>query len=268
MTIGTVLVPAFDDKGIRHAVRAAMPFVQKLRASLNVLHVRERYPAAHVAEYYWHTEVLKEFAEKVAQRAQELRVAAEEAAGRSDFTWLQPEGVEEADFGPASRMADLIVAPPPNVCGRPDAQSLVEQLMIGSGRPVLLTPEDAEPRVPSSYLVGWNGSIEATRALAAARPLLETAKRVTVVSVGEIDRPAPDASVIAEALNNAGIKAEGRTVGKIGTVTETLKGEASEAGADVLLLGAYSHSRLRERVLGGVTRKTIRQPFMPTLLVH
>ncbi|ADM09539.1 universal stress protein family protein [Parvularcula bermudensis HTCC2503] len=268
MAIGTVIVPAFDPKGVQQAVSAALPFVESQGAHLVGLHLRERYPASQVPEYNWHAAVLKEFEAGVAARADEIRHAFEVAKGSADATWLQPEGSEGLDFGPALRAADLIVVPSPKCCDRPDAAGLIEDILIGSGRPVLLAPGTVPPAVPKSYLIGWNGSLEAASAVAVARPLLDLAERVSVVSVGRVTGLVPTAEAVADTLRRGGIAAEVTMLDKKGSVMETLRSEAAAADIDTLLVGAYSHSRIRERVLGGVTRHTVTDPFMRTLLVH
>jgi nucleotide-binding universal stress UspA family protein len=269
MAIGTILVPAFDQKGVEQATSAAVPFAKAAGAAVIGLHIRERYPAGQVAEYYWHTSVMNEFEENVRRRADAVREVFEKGVEGHPFEWLQPEGAEELDYGVAARTADLIVAPSPEACSRPDAADLVESMLIGSGRPVLVNPPDAKPHLPESYLIGWNGSLEAARAIASARPLLELAGRCVVVSIGELPHRAPDAAAVAESLVRCGIEAKSRAMPKAqGSTIEALRKEAGSQGADTLLLGAYSHSRLRERILGGVTRKSVCEAVMPTVLVH
>ncbi|MEE4213117.1 MAG: universal stress protein [Parvularcula sp.] len=268
MPLGTILVPAFDQKGLEEAVAAALPFAKATKAEITGLHIRARHPSAQVAEYYWATSVMKEFEENVRRRADAMRKTFEEAVG-GPCDWLQPEGSEEVDYGVAARAADLIVAPSPESCDRPDAADLLETLLITSGRPVLISPPKEAPRVPSSYLIGWNGSLEAARAISVARPLLELAGRATVLSIGQLPGRAPDAAAVAATLSRGGIKAKGVALPKTdGSVVKALTREAEERGAEALLLGAYSHSRLRERILGGVTRKSVLNAGMATVLVH
>ncbi|MEM1102487.1 MAG: universal stress protein [Pseudomonadota bacterium] len=268
MAIGAVLVPAFDVKGVGHAVKAALPFVDAFGAQLIVAHVRERYPSGYVAEYYWHTSVVNEFEDGRKRRAEDIKTAAVEAIGSRESSWIEPEGSEETTYGVVARTADVIVAPPPGVCDTTYAESLLQSILVGSGRPVFIAPEGAAPAITKSYLVGWNGSVEAGRAIAVARPLLEAAEKVTIVSVGDVEGAAADAAGVADALAKSGVNAVGLNAEKRGSVTETLQAVAGDFGADALLLGGYSHSRLRERVLGGVTRRVIEKPPMPVILVH
>lgn len=268
MTIGTVFVPAFDEQGVRHTAPYARLFARAFTASLHLAHVRDPLPPAQLAEFYWDASVVEQFRENTARRAEAIRQEAASAIGADAFAWQLTDGLEEDLYGPQARLADLIIAPAPSQCSRQDAHRLVENLLVGCAKPVFMTPNPADEAIPQSYLVGWNGSVEAARALSVARPLLEAAKKVTIMSVGDISKSAPDATAAAEALTRSGIPAEGKTVKKHTSVTQTLVDEASTLGADALLLGGYSHSRLVERVLGGVTRKIISQPPMPVVLVH
>ncbi|MGF1543999.1 MAG: hypothetical protein ACFB00_05805 [Parvularculaceae bacterium] len=268
MNIGTVFVPAFDISGVEHAAKAALPFVKASNARLRFGHVKERFPTGHIAEHYWHESVVAKFKEDVRLRAEQLRAAATQSVGAHDYEWKEIDDFEEDAYGPMARAADLVVAPAPAQCGREDAARLLENLLVSCGRPVCIAPSGAEPKAIQSYLIGWNGSVEATRAIAAAHPLLTAAKKVLVVSVGEIDGSAPRAEDIAESLTRSGVAADGKTVQKNGSVTDTLTSEAAAAGLDALLLGAYSHSRLMERVLGGVTRRLVKDPSMPIVFVH
>lgn len=268
MGVGAVLIPAFDLKGAQAAAKAALPFAERFSAQLQVLHVRERYPADHVAEYYWHENVVSQFKEGVKRRAEEIRAAVMTVLDGRDADWMELEGDEFSAYGTRARAADLVVAPSIAFCARSNAGRIIENLVLQCGRPVFFPGEDAAAKTPESYLVGWNGSLEATRAIAIARPLLEAAADVFVVSVGDLGDGVPDAGAVAAGLSRAGINAQGRAVENRGSVTETLRQEAKTSGADTLLLGGYSHARLLERVLGGVTQSVIRKPPLPSILVH
>ncbi|WP_162178282.1 universal stress protein [Parvularcula oceani] len=269
MTLGTILVPAYDLKGLKHAVAAARPYAESAKAKLVGLHVRERYPVGAVAEYYWHAPIVEEFQSGIAQRAEEMRAAFEEGAAGLETEWRQPEGTEVVDLGIQARLADLVVVPAPAVCERTDAAGMAEAVLVGSGRCVLVAPPGEARPVPRHILLAWNGSVEAARAAAIARPMLNLAERVTVLSVGDIAIGMPEPGAVADALRRSGLAAEGRSVAKgQGGVTATLAEQAEMAEADAVLLGAYSHTRLRERILGGVTRRLVTEPKLPTFMVH
>jgi nucleotide-binding universal stress UspA family protein len=153
-------------------------------------------------------------------------------------------------------------------------RSLVEALIFESGRPVLLLPEGATRQLPSSFdtiAVAWDHSRPAARAVADALPLLRTAKRVLVVTVADEKRlHRPDSGVeLCKHLARHGVEvtfdrvqAKGRAIG------DALEAYASGHNVDLLVMGGYGHSRLREFVLGGATRSVLARPFTWTLVSH
>jgi nucleotide-binding universal stress UspA family protein len=150
---------------------------------------------------------------------------------------------------------------------------LLEALILTSGRPTIVLP----PRPPASrirrVLVGWNGTREAARAVADAMPLLVKADAVEVLSVGsEAGEPAhgfmPGAAA-ARHLERHGAKVEVRHMSSNGeSVGRVLLAEARAFHADLVVIGAYGRSRLRERVFGGVTRTVLREAVLPVLASH
>ena len=155
-----------------------------------------------------------------------------------------------------------ISAPPP------------EAVLLGSGRPILVVPYIGAPeRVGRRVLVAWNASREAARAVNDALPLLEDAETVIVQSInpergigGEGDLPAAD---IALHLARHGVTAEAAyAVAEDIGVGDALLSRVSDLGSDLIVMGGYGHSRLREFVLGGATRTVLRHMTVPVLLSH
>jgi nucleotide-binding universal stress UspA family protein len=149
----------------------------------------------------------------------------------------------------------------------------VEALIFDSGRPVLLLPE--EPKRPLSgtpqrIAVAWDHSRPAARALGDALPLLRRAKRVEVVTItDEKPLPARRAAWLIEHLARHEVEAvfeERPSGGK--PIGEALETYALEHDIDLLVMGAYGHSRTREFVLGGATRSVLHRPAVWTLLSH
>ena len=153
-------------------------------------------------------------------------------------------------------------------------RSLAEDLVFGAGRPILLMPQRATRVLPSSFhtvAVAWDHSRPAARAVGDALPLLAAAKRVRVVTVTDEKRLArPHSGVeLCKHLARHGVEvifdavaAEGRAI------ADVLEAHATERGVDLLVMGAFGHSRLREFILGGATRSVLARPFTWTLLSH
>lgn len=166
-----------------------------------------------------------------------------------------------------ARLHDLSILPVADGAEREMAAALI----FGSGRPVLLVPHAALGQPLNRLAVAWDGSRVAARALQDGLALLPPGGRVSILTVvGEkpLTGMTP-ADEVAETLTRRGIKAEAAVVQAQGrSVADALLDSARIAGADVLALGGFGHSRLRDFVLGGVTKDIIAQATMPVLLSH
>jgi nucleotide-binding universal stress UspA family protein len=153
-----------------------------------------------------------------------------------------------------------------------EVASLPAELALGVGRPVLVVPRYGTfATVGERVLIAWNGSREATRAVHDALPLLKVAKTVTVLSIDPEDDTGdriPSAD-IALHLARHGVAAEGTsTLGSEISVGDLLLSSAADLGADLIVMGAYGHSRVRELVLGGATRHILQHMTAPVLMSH
>lgn len=157
---------------------------------------------------------------------------------------------------------------------RDQTEELIEGVLHHSGRPALVVPPAWGDRpIGTRILVAWDASREATRALAEATPLLAAAQAVAVVTVdakpkafGHGERPGAN---IAGHLARLGVSVEVRNIDGLGRpVSDALAAEASAFGADLIVMGAYAHSRLRDLVFGGATRDFLANVPVPLLLAH
>ena len=146
----------------------------------------------------------------------------------------------------------------------------VESVLIGCGRPVLIASTAPSQSLTGTIIVYWKESAEAARAVAAAMPLLRKAKRPIFASVTETnDGIAESMQEIARHCALNGIAAETRIVVPNGRLPEVaLAAEAQECKADLVVMGAYGHSRMRELLFGGCTRAFISYADRPVLLMH
>ena len=149
-----------------------------------------------------------------------------------------------------------------------------DDLMIDSGRPVLVVPYAGTfERIGRRVLVAWDGTREANRALHDALPLIGGAEAVTVVHIGEqqadLDRDQPWLERIVCHLGRHGIKAQPEESPRGGiSISDVLLSRAADLGADMIVAGAYHHSQLRERLLGGVSRDLLDHMTVPVLMSH
>ena len=176
------------------------------------------------------------------------------------------------EFGRIARRFDLAVVDQAN----PDDGALDEiisvNIMFESGRPIIVVPYiQREPVKLERVMVCWDGSRAAARAVADAMPLLERANRVEVVIVSN-ERGKQDeieGADIGQHLARHGLKVEVNRImrGEL-DVADALLSHCADAGADFIVMGGYGHSRLREFILGGVTRKILHSMPVPALMSH
>ncbi len=172
-----------------------------------------------------------------------------------------------------ARYADLVILGQPEPEGRREVNAQIpEDAMLGAGRPALVVPYiGAGERLGTRIMVAWDGGREAARAVGDALPLLERARSVVVLVINPRravhgERPGADIAlhlarhgVIVEAQH---LEAEGLAVG------DALLSRLADQDIDLLVMGAYGHSRLRELVLGGVTRQIFQQMTVPVFMSH
>lgn len=168
-----------------------------------------------------------------------------------------------------SRMVDVICVVAPSDSEGTDAMALAEAAMLQSGKATLVVPHDVEMPEIKGVAVGWNASKEAAAAVAHAMPLLETADKVLVMSGIDDDLTQEQLGVFVDSLLWHGVKATAKSFdASSGSISGRLQAEAREAGAQLLVLGAYSHSRLRESIFGGVTDDILTAARIPVLMAH
>jgi nucleotide-binding universal stress UspA family protein len=173
-----------------------------------------------------------------------------------------------------ARAADLVITGADRIGGLSDPMWRLapSELVMKLGRPMMIVPPAADGLKLSSVVVGWKDTREARRAIVDALPLLKKAKEVTVVEIieNDDDRSAA-ASRVADVtawLGRHGVDACHVVPNLRGNAAEQLATRASEIGADIIVAGAYGHTRLREWVFGGVTRDLITQSKACTFLSH
>lgn len=216
--------------------------------------------------------------EQTQTACEEAQSRFERAAAQGGFPaeWRMVEGDATELATRHGRYVDLIVlgqVEPGNaqaIFTRPR----LEDVAVVSGRPVLAVPYVGRyERVGNRVLVAWDGSREAARAVNDAMPLLAAAQSVTVVTVDPDHTPAGHGGIpgadIALHLARHGVKAEAQRTFSNGIgIGETLLSRASDLEADLMVMGAFAHSRARELLLGGATRTMLESMTLPVLMSH
>jgi nucleotide-binding universal stress UspA family protein len=149
---------------------------------------------------------------------------------------------------------------------------IAETTLFESGRPLIIVPYiQKAPLKLDRVMVCWDGSRAAARAIADAMPLLERAGNIEVVTVANErgKRDEIEGADIGQHLARHGLKVEVTRIARGDVdVIDALLSHAADSGADFMVMGGYGHSRLREFVLGGVTRSMLRTMTVPTLMSH
>ena len=223
--------------------------------------------------------VLQETLTRATAEAEALAGAAREKLGATGLRWSVDHGVAQlADIGrhvaSRARFTDLVVLPKPYGEGRGiELEPVLEGAMFEGQVPVMVSPDEGTLTVePKRIVVAWNESSEALRAVRAAMPVLQNAAAVHVVV---IDPPqhGPNRSdpggMLSQYLARHGVKAEIDVLSKtLPRVSDVLLRHARDVNADLVVMGAYGHSRFREAILGGATRNMLEQAGLAVLMAH
>ncbi|WP_300301921.1 universal stress protein [Ferrovibrio sp.] len=232
-------------------------------------------PCLPMIRHYIPPEVIerhKAECERAAVKARQLFDAAAQAEGIATEWYDMPGSALETVLVQA-RASDLLllsgVVPGDKTARDYDRETLADEVVLALGRPILLLPGAPKPGLPKTILIGWNGSREAARAVHDAMPLLQRATQVTILCVdpegqrglpgAELARHLSRQDVAAELLVHAG---RDRDAGSI------LLQTAQDRKADLLVMGAYGHGRIRETVLGGATAYMLGKMELPVLFSH
>lgn len=183
-------------------------------------------------------------------------------------SWHTAKGSPAEIAARRARLAGIIVVGRTPGSGDAGTDDLLQALLFETGRPVLCVPPPTRPRLLSRPAILWNGSPQAARAVGDAMPMLARAAAVAVLAITGEDAD-PDATALVEALERGGIAASRQDVAPgEASASERLFAAAMAFGASVVVMGAYGHSRLREMVIGGVTRHALSHAALPLFMAH
>jgi nucleotide-binding universal stress UspA family protein len=278
MSYKTILVHLNDKRRAETVLGPAIHLAIRYNAHLIGLHVHASMPAPPVAMAYG-AQVLGQV--MAAERKEAELIAATFAAATANQPFVaewRSLKVPHVDLAAVvmdhGRAADLIIA------GQTDPDwdlsplmDFPERLALESGRPVLVVPYAGRfGEIGRTVVIAWKAGRESARAVFDALPILETAEKVHILEIKERgDKSgalAPD-TTIAASLARHGIKPSVRTsVAADISVGDEILSRLSDLGADLLVMGAYGHSRMRELVFGGATRHICRHMTVPTLFSH
>lgn len=221
--------------------------------------------------------LMEEMRAAALEDARRIEAAFRERATREGVRgeWRLAEGMLREEIALHARYADLaIIGQEDPETAAPGTTGLVGDVLFGAGRPVLVVPYAGHyASVGTRVLVGWNASREAARAVNDALPMIAGATTTCILAAnpekgiaGHGEEPGADIALHL-ARHGLAVTVEHRVAPDIPD-SDLLLNHASDMSADLLVVGAYGHSRLREFVLGGVTRTLLRQMTVPVLMSH
>jgi len=263
MTYRTILLDLTADGPVEARLDVARSLASRFGAALIGMHVSP--PPLQLAAWQGGMSVyippeVAEAQRKANQEAKErVRAAFDRVCGDDPAAeWREAEGDPGQLLAEAAHAADLVVTAGG---GSPD---VAERLVTATGVPVLALPPGAARDLGRVVLVAWKGSPEAARAAHDALPFLRTAERVVLCAVGERSAAGLDAAAAMLERHQVRVRPE-RVGGTDASAGEVLLAQAAAHGADLLVMGAYGHARVRELVFGGATRHVLRHAPLPVL---
>ncbi|HYD31418.1 MAG TPA: universal stress protein [Azospirillaceae bacterium] len=288
MTIKTLLVPLTGTDADRGALATAIAAARPFGAHVDGLFVRvdprdavpllgEGMSGAMVDEIMRAAEAESSAA---AARARQIFEQAAADAGVPLVTapgqrqgmsarWCEVTGREDEVVSHEGRLRDLLVFSHVAMDRDSPAYVTVETALLGAARPLLLSPAKMPTSIGTTVVVAWNGGLESTRAVVGALPFLRHAETVHILTAETAVTEASTAERLAEYLAWQDIPARIATI-KPGAeaVGAALLARAGDLGADLVVMGGYGHSRMREMILGGVTRYVFSHAGLPVLMAH
>lgn len=271
----------------RTAITTALVTAKKFNAHVEALHVRAdpRQAIPYMGEGMSGAmvdDILRVAEKEAAERATRGRamftemcaaasvtlVEALPPPGKLSASWYELVGRDEEMVARRGRVADLIVAGRPLKDAELPSTAVLEGALLETGRALLVAPPTPPKEIGAKIAIAWLGSVEAARAVSAALPFLAQAQEVHIVAWGEQEH-AGSAKDLQDYLALHGIEGRLSSLKSSGSdVGEPLLAECAALGVDLLVMGGYTRSRLRQMILGGTTSHVLGNTEIPVLMAH
>lgn len=288
MSIKKILVPLDGSSAAYGVLDTALVVARRFGAHIDALHVMQRPEDA--APYMFDRipanlkkSVTKELEKDEREQATEVRTGFEKFCANNDLNVTDKPGSDSVgaswheEFGRTSevlirqaRLADVIATARPKVnkgmIRRSPVGENLEAVMLRAGRPVLVVPPKWKAKKVEHAAIGWNGSLEASRALAMTMPWLE---QMSLVSIIVSKKRKESGKALQDYLGLHGIEAKIQLLDKKGnSAGESILNVCKENKIEFLVVGGFSHARARQLLFGGVTQHLLRHSNIITTLVH
>ncbi len=289
MSIHRLLVPVTGHERDRTVLQTAIVISKSLNAHIDALFARgeatEFVPVMGEGYSGLIAQDIIDAVEKAAkERAEAAKKTSAEMAGLGEIPMVEHQELSRppslafyekrgpllAALHDESQLTDLIVFAHQSAPLSVELKSIMPDLLINCRRPILVVPEEAPESVGKRILIGWDGSEEAAAALRQARGFYRSAESVTLVAVSNDEQAARESLAGPLAyLGYHGVKAESCIDGADRKdAGERLLAIAADLKADLVVVGGYGHSRVREFIFGGATRKLLNDATIPVFMAH
>jgi nucleotide-binding universal stress UspA family protein len=287
MTMRGILVHVDEHRALQSVLTCALLAARRFDSQIDGLHARPGapriIPVAPEGAFIPASEIVEDLERADRDLDQQLRerfdafmrehgvpaVASVLPGAEVAAAWREDAVAGYEALGSTGRAYDLIAVARPLPGAAVPSMSALEAALFESGRPVLIAPPTPPDKLGDVVVVAWNGSTETARTIALAMPFLAQAETVVVLSVEDGMVPGPSGGEIAHGLMRNGVAAKTQQI-RAGDrpVGAAILDHCQELRADLLLKGAYTHSRLRQMIFGGATSHILGAAELPVIMAH
>ncbi|MGP1394859.1 MAG: universal stress protein [Inquilinaceae bacterium] len=283
MAMKTILVPVEDSSVLPSILTTALLAAQRFGSHIEAMHVRPELGGVVATDGMGGALLMESFERDDADRARKahalfddfvrahdvVRGAASVAQTAPSAAWHDNATPGDDFVGLYGRVFDLTVVGRPVRGQMTPRMTTLESALFESGRPILIAPPTVPVALGDKIVIAWNGSTETVRTIALTMPFLAQASKVVVLTIEGGSVTGPEGTEIARSLTLNGIPAEASTRPASGrAIGAAILEEAASLGADLLVKGAYTQSRLRQMVFGGATSHILAETELPVLMAH
>lgn len=275
MTVKTILVHLADDEEHLKRLEVALMLAKERKAHVTALFITT--PIGMPAQITGRGASAAYLAEATAQartKAAALEQEFDERCERSniDYSWIIAEGDHLELLAKHAHAADLVIASQPTYDSLEDRlrMRLPEELALHSGLPVMILPQEKNiDEVGKRVMVAWKDTRETVRAVRDNMSLLQGAEKVFVLTVAPDSHDALSLQEVATYLARHGVNVETQHIGNYeDSIGQCILDAADTCDADMIILGAHGHSRLRELIMGSVTDHVLKNAELPVIISH
>ncbi len=270
-----ILVPVSDRPESIVALKKAFNLGKRLGASIKGCHIRN-HDYSPITLPSNDTDLSNQDSNNKSQSAKDIYIDIAKSnqykfikkqKNRIAAMWLEKKGSPDKLFSIMGPVSDLIVVSRPAKKGKSVARDFMMSALLKSSKPVLVLPQLETKKIGKNISIAWNQSSHAALAVTAALPLLKRAKQVNIIRSGPENAIGPKSSHLKKYLRSWGIKAQ--CISASGeNDTRALLNAYEQLESDLLVMRGYSHSRLKQRIFGGVTEYMLNQANIPVFMLH